>query len=156
MERTREFYLRAIERPDLRLHTAVGLKHTGMSTANLYENKRQPRPPRLTPLTHPQPVSPLHQQRPLVRDGLRLRGWLMGWDKFCFVLAETPLHRLRRHRRIRRYPAKQENGTVSSWGVPLTCLRGSGACADVSRRNRRDFAQLHDAPSEESYVGQGL
>jgi len=29
MERSREFCFKPIERPDLRLHTAVGLEHTG-------------------------------------------------------------------------------------------------------------------------------
>ena len=61
------------------------LSTPGIRTANPYENTRQPRPPRLTPLIHPQPVSPLQQQRPLVGDGLRLCGvWWVG-DKFLFV-----------------------------------------------------------------------
>ncbi len=61
-----------------------------MRTANPYENTKQPRLPRLTPLTHTQPVSPLQQQRPLVGDGTRL--WAVWWegDKFCFVPVETP------------------------------------------------------------------
>ncbi len=59
-----------------------------MRTANPYENTKQPRLPRLTPLTHLQPVSPLQQQRPLVGDGTRL--WAVWWeeDKFCSVPAE--------------------------------------------------------------------
>ncbi len=50
----------------------------------------------INPAYHPQPVSPLQQQRPLVGDGVRLRRvWIEG-DKFLSMLAETPLHRLRR------------------------------------------------------------
>ncbi len=68
------------------------LSTPGIRTANPHENTRQPRLPRLTPLTHPQPVSPLQQQRPLVGDGLRLRAvWWVG-DRFCFVhAANSPL-----------------------------------------------------------------
>ncbi|CAN1532480.1 hypothetical protein MCEMIH15_01432 [Caulobacteraceae bacterium] len=91
----------------------------GIRTANPYENTRQPRPPRLTPLTHPQPVSPLQQQRPLVGDGTRL--WEVWWvgDKFLSVLAEAPLHRLRRS-----FPASGEAAGGSSWDVAASPLVG--------------------------------
>jgi hypothetical protein len=56
-----------------------------MRTANPHENTKQPRLPRLTPLAHPQPVSPLQQQRPLVGDGTRL--WGNGWGGIDFVLS---------------------------------------------------------------------
>ena len=89
-------------------HGSRAQAHRASRTANPDETVRQPRLPYLIPLTHPQPVSPLQQQRPLVGDGGRLGDvWIEG-DKFCFVPAETPLHRLRRHRRIRRNPMNGE------------------------------------------------
>jgi hypothetical protein len=85
-----------------------------MRTANPHENTKQPRLPRLTPLTHPQPVSPLQQQRPLVGDGLRLLGWRMEGDKFCFVLAEIA--------HVIPAEAKRRAGTpkdIAAWGLGL-------------------------------------
>ena len=67
------------------------LSTPGMRTANPHENTKQPRLPRLTPLTHPQPVSPLQQQRPLVGDGLRLPDSCKVGDKFFSMHAPLPV-----------------------------------------------------------------
>ncbi len=70
-------------------HGSRAQAHRASRTANPDETVRQPRLPYLTPLTHPQPVSPLQQQRPLVGDGDKISEVLRAG--ISFYLCAPPL-----------------------------------------------------------------
>ncbi|OYU78168.1 MAG: hypothetical protein CFE32_02735 [Alphaproteobacteria bacterium PA3] len=76
-------------RLDQGLHTAVRLKHTGHKDELIPMKHEVATSTSISPAYHPQPVSPLQQQRPLVGDGLRLRA--VWWEGDKYLSMHTPL-----------------------------------------------------------------
>ncbi len=88
----------------------------------------------------------------------------MGWDRFCFVHAEAPLHCLRQS-----FPASGEAAGGSSWDTPLPRLRGScpegtegvlaywriAPCNEGLRNAHLDNARIRPSPPSPLPWGEG-